>query len=245
MDEDPLGSFSYNYIKAVHCFETAAIEGQELHFHHQKLQVTSNEHSEREVGSLTELEAGINTLVYLRFTIARVIRLDHCTYMLASLSKPFKKHTLAVLVAVNSPERKETCIIQECLMPKVQIRVANPFRREVENEFIPQLIFLSEYLTIINSETTERVAVSSDQLREQANFFFKNKKYVEAILKYEQSLAHILGPSPKNRSILYSNTAACLFELRLFNSCSIYADLAVITDPSYNKGYYRKINSYL
>jgi hypothetical protein len=183
-------------------------------------------------------------LVYVRFSIIRVIRLDHCTYMLATASKPFKKHTLAVLVAVNSDNR-QTAILQECLMPRVQIRIANPFRREVEAEFLPQLFFLSDYITIISSEASERATATSDQLREQANNFFKNRKYVEAILKYEQALAHILGPSPKNRSILYSNTAACLFELRLFNSCALYADLAVLTDPGYNKGYYRKINSFL
>lgn len=164
--------------------------------------------------------------------------------MLATASKPFKKHTLAVLVAVNSDNR-QAAILQECLMPRVQIRIANPFRRETDSEYIPQLFFLSDYITIISSESLERVSATSDQLREQANVFFKNRKYVEAILKYEQALAHILGPSPKNRSILYSNTAACLFELRLFNSCALYADLAVLTDPTYNKGYYRKINSFL
>lgn len=44
-DEDPLGPFSYNYIKAIHHFETLAFEGQELHFHHQKLEVNSSENN--------------------------------------------------------------------------------------------------------------------------------------------------------------------------------------------------------
>lgn len=41
--------------------------------------------------------------------------------------------------------------MQECLMPRVQIRVSNPFRREGEGEVLPQLIFLADYITIINS----------------------------------------------------------------------------------------------
>jgi hypothetical protein len=72
--------------------------------------------------------------------------------MLATASKPFKKHTLAVLVAVNSDNR-QAAILQECLMPRVQIRIANPFRREGDNEYIPQLFFLSDYITIISSES--------------------------------------------------------------------------------------------
>jgi hypothetical protein len=84
--------------------------------------------------------------------------------MLATASKPFKKHTLAVLVAVNSDNR-QAAIVQECLMPKVQIRVANPFKREVEGEFLPQLFFLSDYITIISSDASDRTPATSEQLR--------------------------------------------------------------------------------
>ena len=42
-EEDPLGSFNYNYVKAVQHFEMLALEGQELNFHHFKLQVNGNE----------------------------------------------------------------------------------------------------------------------------------------------------------------------------------------------------------
>ena len=55
--------------------------------------------------------------------------MEHCTYMLATTGRPYKKHTLAVLVAVNNHERKEVSIVQESLMARVQIRVSNPFRR--------------------------------------------------------------------------------------------------------------------
>lgn len=55
MEEEPLGPFSYNYLKAVHHFETLALEGQDLHFHPHKLTAASLEASEREVTSLAEL----------------------------------------------------------------------------------------------------------------------------------------------------------------------------------------------
>ena len=42
-EEDPLGSFNYNYVTAVQHFEMLALEGQELNFHHFKLQVNGNE----------------------------------------------------------------------------------------------------------------------------------------------------------------------------------------------------------
>jgi hypothetical protein len=46
-EEDPLGPFNYNYVKAVQYFETLALEGQELNFHHFKLQVNGSEDNER------------------------------------------------------------------------------------------------------------------------------------------------------------------------------------------------------
>lgn len=55
MEEEPLGPFSYNYLKAVHHFETLALEGQDLHFHPHKLTAACLEASEREVTSLAEL----------------------------------------------------------------------------------------------------------------------------------------------------------------------------------------------
>ena len=44
-------------------------------------------------------------------------------------------------------------------------------------------------------------------------------------------------------SVLYSNAAACLFELQLYNSCIMLSDIAIMVDPVYNKGYYRKLRS--
>ena len=46
-------------------------------------------------------------------------------------------------------------------------------------------------------------------------------------------------------SILYSNSAACLFELKLYESCSILSSIAVSMDQLYSKAYYRKIKSLL
>jgi|LakMenE01Jun11ns_1017448.scaffolds.fasta_scaffold5918555_1 hypothetical protein len=46
-EEDPLGPFNYNYVKAVQYFETLALEGQELNFHHYKLQVNGSEDNEK------------------------------------------------------------------------------------------------------------------------------------------------------------------------------------------------------
>ena len=59
------------------------------------------------------------------------------------------------------------------------------------------------------------------------------------------ALANIYWPDPRQQSVLYSNAAACLFELRLYQSCIILCDLAILLDPSYNKGYYRKIRCLL
>ncbi len=45
MEEEPLGPFSYNYLKAVHSFETLALEGQDLNFHPHKLTAVTVESS--------------------------------------------------------------------------------------------------------------------------------------------------------------------------------------------------------
>jgi hypothetical protein len=47
------------------------------------------------------------------------------------------------------------------------------------------------------------------------------------------------------RAILYSNSAACLYELRLFSSSVLYCNLAIKSDARYPKGYSRKINCLL
>lgn len=59
------------------------------------------------------------------------------------------------------------------------------------------------------------------------------------------ALANIYWPDIRQQSVLYSNAAACLFELRLYQSCIMLSDLAILLDASYNKGYYRKIRSLL
>lgn len=170
--------------------------------------------------------------------------------MLASISKSRNKNNLSVIVAVNSPDNRQILVIwRDCLKPQMNIRVSNPFRRKIENEYIPYLIFCTESINVMIqnalSKKINNIKQNSDNLRERANNFFKNKKYVEAIMLYEKSLMHISDLNSKNRSILFSNTAACLYQLKLYKSCSIYADLAIMADKSYNKGYFRKINSLL
>lgn len=62
---------------------------------------------------------------------------------------------------------------------------------------------------------------------------------------YEAALTNIHHYDQRKLSILYSNAAACLFELRLYDSCMILSEIAIMIDPTYNKGYYRKIRSLL
>lgn len=47
----------------------------------------------------------------------------------------------------------------------------------------------------------------------------------------------------RDRAILYSNSAACLYEMRLYRQAVRYADLAIRIDMSYSKAYFRKINA--
>lgn len=47
------------------------------------------------------------------------------------------------------------------------------------------------------------------------------------------------------RAILYGNSAACLYEMRLFSSSVLYCNMAIKSDPNYPKGYTRKINCLL
>lgn len=47
------------------------------------------------------------------------------------------------------------------------------------------------------------------------------------------------------RAILYGNSAACLYEMRLFSSSILYCNLAIKSDNKYPKGYTRKINCLL
>jgi hypothetical protein len=46
-------------------------------------------------------------------------------------------------------------------------------------------------------------------------------------------------------AVLYSNAAACFFELRLYTSCATLSEISCMLDPSYSKGYYRKLRSLL
>lgn len=47
------------------------------------------------------------------------------------------------------------------------------------------------------------------------------------------------------RSILYANASACFYEMRLYDRAIQYADLAIRIEPTYAKGYFRKINALL
>lgn len=58
------------------------------------------------------------------------------------------------------------------------------------------------------------------------------------------ALCHDYGDC-KTRSILYSNSAACLYEMNLFEASLKYSSIAIRIDPSYDKAYTRKINSLL
>ena len=49
----------------------------------------------------------------------------------------------------------------------------------------------------------------------------------------------------KTRSILYSNSAACLYEMNLFEASLKYSNMAIKINGSYSKAYFRKINSLL
>lgn len=83
-------------------------------------------------------------------------------------------------------------------------------------------------------------------MKEKANLLFKNKLFFEAYCMYEFALCNNHEAQQSyQRAILYSNSAACLYQLRLFSSSVLYCDLAIKSDPNYVKGYTRKLNCLL
>lgn len=113
-----------------------------------------------------------------------------------------------------------------------------------EGQVLPTLVVKEERVIIV-SKSDGRGRRSVQDLREQANNYFKAGRFLDAINLYEKALASLYKPNPRQQAVLYSNAAACLFELRLFQSCVSLSDLAIRADPSYSKGYYRKIRSLL
>ena len=128
---------------------------------------------------------------------------------------------------------------------KTMLKVHEPMRikEQLQNPTVPTFFVTSKNIENIKSKHDQRVQRTSEEIREQANTFFKAKKYIKAIHLYENALASIHKPDCRKMSVLYSNAAACLFELQLYNSCIMLSDIAIMVDPVYNKGYYRKLRS--
>ena len=67
---------------------------------------------------------------------------------------------------------------------------------------------------------------------------------MNALIYYEYGLACCQDfKDSKTRAILYSNSSACLYEMRLYDTSIKYASMAIRIDNNYQKGYIRKILS--
>lgn len=67
---------------------------------------------------------------------------------------------------------------------KSVIRVHEPFKVKEEQQIVPTLVVSLPNLEVVKGKQEQRVKRTSEELREQANTFFKAKKYVEAIHLY-------------------------------------------------------------
>ena len=250
MEKAPL-TISYNYFFAINQFEQTALEAETLNIHESRLESTEPIETEPAlVDNPLVLALGLNSELKLGSRVLRTLRLDHGTVLLTTaemginnnFAEPLAQWALTVCVVVGSPSEEEAVVLQERLLPHAVVEVNQPFRRSIEEASLPSLLVSWKNVDVVSGGGAEG---NSEEHREKANGFFKAGKYVQAIRLYEQALRGLLGPAKRVRAILYSNTAACLYELRLFHSCCLYAGVATVVDPSYSKGYYRKIHSLL
>jgi hypothetical protein len=49
----------------------------------------------------------------------------------------------------------------------------------------------------------------------------------------------------RERAVFYANSSQCLYEMRLFQSALLYAEISIKLDRAYIKGLYRKLNCLL
>jgi|JI10StandDraft_1071094.scaffolds.fasta_scaffold421806_3 hypothetical protein len=133
MEED-VRSFHYNYIKALSFYERKIAEGRELTFRHHLLPPPDNVATATEV-NFEDLQPGVNLNESITLTLTRVMHLSHCTYMLASSSKPFTLSSLVVVVVVMPQEEVHPSLDIRSfrLGKKAEIQIYSPFKYQEED----------------------------------------------------------------------------------------------------------------
>lgn len=221
-------------------------EGREWMFRYHLLPKTADQNTTQET-TLESIASGNNPGVLLTLTVVRLIHLPHCSFLLCTSTRPFNLQSLVILILSypQSVSHEEVNIDNYGIVKKSVIKVHEPFCIKEEPQIVPTIIAPLANFIHLKAKQDSKIKRTAEELREQANSFFKARKYVEAIHLYENALASIHRPDSRRLSILYSNAAACLFELRLYTSCIILSEVSIMIDPTYNKGYYRKLRSLL
>ena len=70
-----------------------------------------------------------------------------------------------------------------------------------------------------------KCGAKSDQIKAEANRLYVQKKFYDALLKYNESLC-LAEPESENMGLTYANRSAVYFEMKLFDECLRNVDLA-------------------
>ena len=74
-------------------------------------------------------------------------------------------------------------------------------------------------------ELISKTNLRSDDLRVEGNQFYAQKKFYDALLRYNESLCWA-EPESENMGLAYANRSAVYFEMKLFDECLRNVDLA-------------------
>ena len=108
--------------------------------------------------------------------------------------------------------------------------------------------------TPFTSSTMKHVGASADpddavffsravELKEEGNVAYKNREYKKALAFYDQALG-LLGEKDEMRAQVYSNKAACYYQMRFYADVVAEASKALRVDSKSHKAMFHRANAY-
>jgi len=96
----------------------------------------------------------------------------------------------------------------------------------------------SNHSETLDHSSDSRGDQKSAELKQQANDFLSAGKYLQAIRLYSEALEH----TPTN-AIILSNRAQAFLKVENYGLAIVDANAAILADPSYAKGFYRRASA--
>ena len=81
------------------------------------------------------------------------------------------------------------------------------------------------------------------EIKEEGNVAYKNREYKKALAFYDQALG-LLGEKDEMRAQVYSNKAACYYQMRFYADVVAEASKALRVDSKSHKAMFHRANAY-